>query len=274
MRSEVVDQRKAVNDAFSKQSLHFEDDDFSNPVLQEWRKRVYVHVDQLIKPNSRILELNAGTGIDASYFAGRGHLVHATDLSNGMIAKLNEKASAFPNKITVQQVSFDELDQVDGKFDFVFSNFGGLNCIEDLTGVTKHLPRLLNEGAFVTWVIMPRICPWEWTWVLKGKFGDAFRRLRKKGTVSHLEGEYFYTYYHSVSKIKYSFGPQFQFIKSEGLGVFSPPPAAQHFAKTFPSLSTFLSQIDRRFSNKYPFKRWGDHVIVTFSFYGKDGKRR
>ncbi len=268
MLTEQVDQRKRVDAAFSKQSTHFDENDLSNSVLQTWRQRIYAHVDQFIKPNSRILELNAGTGIDAIRFAKQGHTVHATDISSGMIMRLEEKIArhSLHNKISQQQVSYTELDQVNGKFDYVFSNFGGLNCIDDLKKVTRHLPELLNEGAFVTWVIMPRIAPWEWTWILKGKFKDALRRFEKKGVRANVDGESFLTYYYSLGEIKNSFDPQFQFIKSEGLGVFSPPPSAENFIKKFPSVCNFLNHRDRSISKLFPFNRWGDHLIVTLKF--------
>jgi ubiquinone/menaquinone biosynthesis C-methylase UbiE len=264
MSSETFDQQKNVNAAFSKQSAHFDEDDLRNPILQAWRQRVYGHVDQFVKPNSKILELNAGTGIDAMRFAELGHEVHATDLSNGMIVKLKEKSSAMADQITVQQLSFDRLDLVEGKFDYVFSNFGGLNCIEDLKEVTKHLPRLLNPAGFVTWVIMPRIAPWEWVWMLKGNFSGAFRRFKKNGVMAHLEGEFFRTYYHSLREIEKSFGQQFQLVGCEGLGVFSPPPGAEQFIKKFAHISGFLNRIDRTMSKNSPFSGWGDHIIVTF----------
>jgi len=269
MPTERVEQRKAVAAAFGKQSIHFDADDSSNSVLQEWRRKIYSHVNRFVKPNSRILELNAGTGIDASYFAGLGHTIHATDISDGMIEKLKEKASKSFGRITVQQVSFDQLDKVEGTFDYVFSNFGGLNCTDDLGEVTKHLPRLLKKKAFVTLVIMPRITPWEWTWILRRKFTDAFRRLRKEGALSHLEGERFYTYYHSLGEVTQSFDSRFCLLKSEGLGIFSPPPSAQNFVKRFSSLASFLSWTDSVFSGISPFNRWGDHVIVTFLFNEK-----
>lgn len=266
MPTDVANRWDAINAAFSKQSSHFDADDMANPILQQWRTRIYQHVDQFLRPNSKMLELNAGTGIDAVRFAGKGHTIHATDISNGMIAKLREKASVSSGKITVQQVSFDQLDQVSGKFDYVFSNFGGLNCIEDLAPVTKQLPKLLKDGAFITWVIMPRVSPWEWTWLLKGKFGEAFRRIKKQGASAHLEGEYFKTYYHSVAQIERSFNSQFRLLKSEGLGFFAPPPASQNFASRFPGISRFLDQTDHALSKKFPFHHWGDHVIVTFLF--------
>src|SRR5579872_5892476 len=112
---------RTVDQAFSKQASHFDEDDISNPILQQWRQQVYAHVDQFIKPNSRILELNAGTGIDAVHFARSGHRVHATDLSTGMIATLNKKVAqlSLHDEISVQQISFQNLAEVNGKFDFV-----------------------------------------------------------------------------------------------------------------------------------------------------------
>lgn len=268
MPTELTDQWKNVDRAFSKQSTHFDEDDFSNPILQEWRQRIYAHVDKFLKPDSKILELNAGTGIDAIRFAQQGHSVRATDLSSGMIARLREKIliDSLADKIIAQQVSFDKLDEVEGKFDYGFSNFGGLNCIDDLEKVTMYLPKLLNNGAYITWVIMPRISPWEWTWIFKGKFKAAFRRLNVNGTTARLEGESFTTFYHSLGKIKKSLGPAFKLINAEGLGVISPPPSAENFVKRFRTISNLLNRIDRATSKIPQLNRWGDHVIVTFQF--------
>ncbi len=256
-----------VNAAFSKQSPHFDEDDLSNPILQQWRQQVYAHADLFLKPHSTILELNAGTGIDAVRFAKQGHRVHATDLSDGMIEQLNKKIGelSLSKKITTQQVSFENLKEVTGKFDFVFSDFGGLNCAEDLAGVMRDLPRLLNQGACLTLVIMPRICLWELSWVLKGQFKKAFRRLSGK-TMAHLEGEFFVTYYYSLRDIKKIVGPQFKFLKAEGLGVLSPPPAATNFYKRYPALIKFLNRSDQTIRNWFPFNRWGDHIVVTFQY--------
>src|SRR5258706_944757 len=154
---------EAVKRAFNKQAVHFDTDDLANPILQEWRKRIYAHVQAFLRPGSFLLELNAGTGIDALYFAGQGHRVHATDLSEGMVREMNKKIFALRiSGISCQQVSFQHLDEViQGDFDCVFSNFGGLNCIGDLSLVTRHLSRKLKTGGHVTWVIMPPFCPWE-----------------------------------------------------------------------------------------------------------------
>jgi SAM-dependent methyltransferase len=259
-----------VNKAFSKQSVHYDEHDASNLILKSWREQVYNHANQFINSTDRILELNAGTGIDALHFTQLGHSVLATDLSDGMIQQIQSKIRLhnLQQRLSCLQLSYDQLDKLNGqKFDFVFSNFGGLNCIDNLAKVTQHLPQILNEKAYVTWVIMPKVSPWELLGIIKGHGAKSFRRFKKEGTLAHLEGEYFPTYYHSLSDIKKAFGRSFRFIKSEGLGVFSPPPHS-HMAMKNPALYSFLKNADEVVKNYFPFNRCADHIIVTFQFLG------
>lgn len=103
----TLDPLDAVNRAFSKQSPHYDQEDSTNPVLADMRRQVYAHVHRLIKPGSSILELNAGTGIDALHFASSGYAVHATDLSDGMIREIRKKieSSSLGDRFTCQQLS-------------------------------------------------------------------------------------------------------------------------------------------------------------------------
>jgi len=75
---------QAAEKAFSKQSAIFDEIYSSNIIIQYKRQRVRDHLEQFLKPNSKILELNAGTGEDAVWFGKHGHTVHATDISKGM----------------------------------------------------------------------------------------------------------------------------------------------------------------------------------------------
>jgi ubiquinone/menaquinone biosynthesis C-methylase UbiE len=261
---------KSVNQAFSKQASHFDEEDASNSILQDLRTQVYSHVEKYLGPNSKILELNSGTGIDALHFIKGGHSVHATDLSDGMILQIQNKIQKFQLQklLTVQQVSFDDLEEVAIKnFDFIFSNFGGLNCIRDLSGVTRHLPGLLKPGAYVTWVIMPHVYLWEIATILKLN-RNAFRRLSKTGVTAHLEGHYFSTYYHSLSEIKKAFGKSFSLIATEGLAAISPPPHAFKFQQNHKRLYKKLRYIDSLVRKTFPFNQWADHIIVTFQYKG------
>lgn len=258
----------AVNRAFSKQSLNYDAADLENRILQDMRKQVYSHVSKFLKEDNRILELNAGTGIDALHFAQLRHYVHATDLSDGMIDQIEKKITQhLNNRLTCQQLSYDQLTALSGqRFDYVFSNFGGLNCIDDLTKVTKNLSGILNSKAFVTCVIMPPVCPWELLWIFKGEIKHAFRRFHKKGVMAHLEGEYFLTYYHSLTQIKEAFGEEFKFIKAEGVCALSPPPASIDFSMKHPYFHQFLKTVDAAMRFSFPFNRWADHIIVTFQY--------
>ena len=265
----IVNSNNTVNRAFSKQSLAYDSDDNVNQVLQDMRQQVYRHVSGFMKKSSEVLELNAGTGIDALHFVQEGHRVHATDLSDGMISQIEKKIvdHQLQDRLTCQQLSYDQLQQLEGrKFDYVLSNFGGLNCIDELSKVTMSLPTLLNPGGFVTWVIMPPVCLWELLWIFKGHGKQAFRRFNQQGVMAHLEGEYFKTYYHSLSQIKEAFGPEFKFIKSEGLCALSPPPSRGDFSAKHPMVYQFLRKLDSLVRSSFPFNRWADHIIVTFQF--------
>jgi hypothetical protein len=262
-------QTEAINKAFSKQSLHFDEEDQTNKVLIDMRIQIYKHVAAYMRPASYVLELNAGTGIDALYFISNGHSVLATDLSTGMIDQINKKISRhnLQNKLSCRQLSYDQLNKVrDKKFDYVFSNFGGLNCIADLSQVTRYLPPLLNKGAYVTWVIMPPVCLWEWMGLIKGNLRGAFRRFKKDGVRSHLEGEYFQTYYHSLAQIKSAFGPHFRLVKSEGLAALSPQPHRGDFPIKYPRLYKGLRYLDSLVRARFPFNRWADHIVVTCQY--------
>ncbi|MEI9918793.1 MAG: methyltransferase domain-containing protein [Bacteroidota bacterium] len=236
----------AVNKAFSAQSAHYDEDDKANMVIADLRQQVYRHVARFMKEKSRVLELNAGTGIDAAWFASKGHSVLATDLSDGMVSEMKKKG------IDARQLSYDKINSIGEKFDYVFSNFGGLNCIDDLGKVTTHLSGLLKPGGSVTWVIMPPVCLWE-------IMSMTFRRFHKNGVMAHIDGHYFRTWYHSLSDIKKAFGDQFEFIESEGLAALSPPPHKTDFFAY-----RFSRKIDQVFNRTFPFNRWADHIIVTF----------
>src|SRR5690348_11110466 len=124
-----------VSDAFSKQSAVF-DDTYQNNTTTLWmRDRVRSEVLRFIKPNDTILELNCGTGIDTVFFAQKGYKVLATDNAPGMLGMLESKIDplSLQDRIETKRCSFNELEQLgNAQFDYIFSNFGGLNCTDQL----------------------------------------------------------------------------------------------------------------------------------------------
>src|SRR5438067_1743932 len=79
-------QESIIEQAFSRQSVVFDEIYSGNAIIQYKRERVRSHVMSYAKPGNRMLELNSGTGEDAIFFAENKLLVHATDISAKKIA--------------------------------------------------------------------------------------------------------------------------------------------------------------------------------------------
>jgi ubiquinone/menaquinone biosynthesis C-methylase UbiE len=255
--------------AFSKQSIVFDELYSGDTIVQYKRDRVRKQVNSLLKPNSHILELNAGTGEDAIYFAERGHTVHATDISTGMISKLQSKLSSkgLEKNITTEICSYTSLNnlQAKGPYDHVFSNLAGLNCTDQLDKVLSSFGPLIKKGGTVTLVVLPKFCLWEFLLLAKGKFKTAFRRFSgKKGARSHIEGEYFTCWYYNPSYIKKYLAGDFEWLQTEGLCTLVPPSYLVHFAEKHPRVYSFLCRMENRYRLSWPWRSIGDYYIISF----------
>src|SRR5690606_271623 len=117
---------EAIERAFSKQSAVYDQEDAHNIILRDLRNQVYDHVGRFLTPGSRILELNAGTGIDATYLARAGHTVMAIDAALWMVRQIESTIATYipGERVSVRLLSFDRLYLLRGiKFHYVLSNF-------------------------------------------------------------------------------------------------------------------------------------------------------
>ena len=263
------DYYKNVKEAFSLQSLDYDDYEMLHSTLKYMRTEVRNHVMRYLRDGDRMLEINAGTGNDAVFFAKNGFRVHATDISGGMIYQLKNKVTKYKldSHVSIQQCSFTELDKVTcGPFDYIFSNFGGLNCAPDLRQVTKFFPFLLNKKGRITLVLMPPLCPWEIALIFRGHLKTAFRRLKKNGVKSHIEGKYFNTFYYTPRQTINALDEKFRIIELQGLSSFIPPPYMSNFPGRFPSIFNSLKYLDKYFSKHFPFNSLADHFILTAEY--------
>lgn len=261
-------QEKDASVAFSRQAAVFDELYSSDSIIQYKRKRVRDHVLQFLKPNSTILELNAGTGEDAVFFAQQGHIVHATDISEAMQTRLKEKVELYnlQMKISEEICSFNQLDFLSnrGPYDLIFSNFAGLNCTNNLSSVLLSFDSLLKPGGYVTLVILPKFCLWEFLLFFKGKFKTALRRFSgKRGTKAHIEGEYFRCWYYNPSFIKKKLKKTFTVIKLEGLCTIVPPSYIEGFAKKHRKTFNRLVKFEKKWKAAWPWKLIGDYFIIT-----------
>lgn len=254
--------------AFSRQSLVFDELYSADKIIQYKRERVRNHVLRYIEAGGRILELNAGTGEDAVYFAEKGYPVHATDISTGMQAVLQQKAAGryLSGSITNELCSFTELETLadKGPYNHIFSNFAGLNCTDRLDKVLASFPALLEKNGVVTLVLLPGFCLWESALILKGKWRTAFRRFAgKKGAPAHLEGNYFTCWYYHPSYITEKLGDDFQLLSIEGLCTLVPPSYINGFAEKYPGLFRFLCRAENRWKSFWPWRSIGDYYIIS-----------
>jgi ubiquinone/menaquinone biosynthesis C-methylase UbiE len=259
----------SIAEAFSRTAEKYDTFAVDHPNQTRMRHKVYAHVERFIPAGSRILELNAGTGTDAVALARRGYTVHATDIATGMLDRLRDKIQRFDlhTKITVEQCSFTELQNIEGApFDAVFSDLGGLNCIPDLSPVIAQLPKVLRPGGVVTWVLMPPVCLWEMAEIFRGHPKLAFRRFSRSGTHASLEGLNFIVYYFTPEKVLEWFGKEYACLSIEGLSVITPTAESKNFAKRYTRLYRTLSRIDDRLALHRPWRGWGDFFIISMRY--------
>lgn len=267
-RSPVNFQEKAAAAAFSRQAPLFDQLFGADPAIRYKRKRVRDHMLGFLQPSSQILELNAGTGEDAIFFARLGHQVHATDIAGGMQEVLRNKVkeAGLENLVTNELCSFTELENLSaqGPYDHIFSNFAGLNCTGQLEKVLDSFSYLLKPGGHVTLVMLPRFCLWEFLLLFKGKFRTAFRRFTgHKGTNAHIEGTIFRCWYYNPSYIRKQLSESFDLVELEGLCCLVPPSYIQGFSVKYPGVSQFLERKENALRHKWPWKSIGDYYIMT-----------
>ncbi len=258
-----------IAEAFSRTAEKYDAFALNHPHLTRMRNKVYAHVDRLLPAGARILELNAGSGVDAVELARRGYRVHATDIAPGMLQRLQDKVEqhGLGGQVTSQLCSFTELAQAQGApFDAVFSDLGGLNCLPDLSPVIRDLPKVLRPGGLVTWVLMPPVCLWEMAEVFRGNARLAFRRFSPAGARSHLEGLHFNVYYFTPRQVIDWFGPDYDRLALEGLSVITPTAESKNLAVRFPRLYGGLSWLDDRLSTRSPWWGWGDFFILSLRY--------
>lgn len=254
--------------AFTRQSAVFDSIYSTDMIVQYKRERVRTHVGSYLPPQASILELNAGTGEDALYFAGKGHRVHATDISEGMMQELEAKVADHNpgGRISCELCSFTSLEKLvqKGPYDLIFSNLAGLNCTDQLGGVLKSLPPLLKPGGVVTLVLLPGFCLWETSLVFKGHFKTAFRRFAgRRGAPAQIEGAGFRCWYYNPGYITQRLEKDFSLLSIEGLCTLVPPSYMEHFAEKYPQLYRFLQRAEDRLKYRWPWRSTGDYYIIS-----------
>ncbi|MDC8005760.1 methyltransferase domain-containing protein [Aureisphaera galaxeae] len=231
------------------------------------RHRVYQFLSRNILPVSEklnILEINCGTGEDALYLANKGHRVLATDISEAMIAAAHEKRASDNVQFLKQDITAIRKDTFSEKFDLIFSNFGGLNCLspEQLRKFMEIAPSLLQPQGKMVWVIMPRHTLWERVYfMLKGKLKRAFQR-KNKGPVSvNVEGVTVPTWYYNPQEIVHLAKDGFVATAIKPIGICIPPSYLESFFASRKKLLGIFRRMESWFNYGF-WAKYADHYII------------
>jgi len=225
------------------------------------RQRVWERAAALFPPGARILELGCGTGEDAVHLARAGRCVVALDASTEMIrlARLKAAAAHCSARVEFHARPIEALDGLESHppFDGVFSNFGAINCVQDLPGLAALLARRLAPGARMLWVPMGRHVPWEWAWFLaRGDAARAFRRLRAGG----VEWRGLKIQYPTPATLARQLVPWFETTHREALGVALPPSYAAGWLDAAPRRFALLRGLER--ATRGFTAALGDHYLL------------
>ena len=227
------------------------------------REIVWSRLEQVFRPSQRILELGCGTGEDAVWLASRGVRVVATDPSLQMIRMAHRKTLSADCQVRIEFrcVAMEDIGSfADGDvFDGVLSNFGAVNCVQDLQTLVANVADRLAPGAPLLWVVMGRHAPWEWLWYLmRGRWGKAWRRMRPDG----IEWRGLTISYPTPAQVRSLLLPYFAVTRLAPLGVALPPSYAAAWLERWPLAATVLTRLERWAQRSSMLASWSDHFIV------------
>src|ERR1700685_245549 len=146
-------QLRETQEAFDSVAADYDGPRGNNDLIQDMRAEMWRWLDATFAPGSRLIDLGCGTGLDAIRMAGLGHDITATDWSGQMVERTLERARRATPAATLRAlvIGAHELQRLEGegRFDGAYSNLGPLNCVPDLTAVSRRIaaPRRQRGGC-------------------------------------------------------------------------------------------------------------------------------
>ncbi len=229
------------------------------------RDRVYYWLDKIgfFQSKKNVFEINCGTGFDAKKFALKGHLVTATDKSAEMIKLAKESTTNIDFfRLDITQLNTNNKLK---KSNVLFSNFGGLNCIDnnEMNNLIKHITATQKQKDLIIWVLMSRFCLSEAIYfLLKLKFSKVLRRNTNKAVSVNVDGQKVNTYYYSPQKLKKKINQNYRTVLLKPVAIFLPPSYTEQYFKKNKKILKLLNNLEHIFGRFTFLARWSDHYII------------
>ena len=229
------------------------------------RRAVRRELARAFPPGASVLEIGGGTGEDALWLAERGRSVLLTDISPRMVLRARAKFAGHRG-LRAQVAAAEAIETIDlggERFDGAFSNFAGLNCVEDLARVACGLARLIRPGGSAVLVVFGTFCPGEWLVEgLRRRPAEMVRRFKRKPVNARIGGNEFSVRYFTTAELVSAMAPWFDLAARRGIGVFVPPSAAEPWISRHPHLVAGLDALDDALGR--PLAIFGDHILYRF----------
>lgn len=267
-RADALDETQLLQtqQAFDSVAADYDGPRGNNELIQRMRLTLWDTVCAEVPPGRRLLDLGCGTGIDAFEFARRGYEVVASDWSPQMVERTRARAESggLAERVSARHVGIHQLEQIDDRFDAIYSNFGPLNCAPDLNAVAAQCERLLRPGGLLIFSVIGRICPWEMAYyTFKGRFRRAAIRAARGATAVGMNRHTIWTYYYSPREFYRAFADRFTLESYRALSLFMPPPYLVDVYRRHRAGCERLGKLDDRFGSLPLLRNMGDHFLIV-----------
>jgi len=151
------------------------------------------------------------------------------------------------------------------QFDMIFSNFGGLNCINirNLKHFFHTTDLILKENGTLALVLMPKKCLWErFYFSSKGNIKKAFRRNTSTSVSAHVDGTIVPTWYYNPKQIIEMTKDKYTVEMVKPIGFMIPPSYLEPFFKNKGRILSFLGWLDQKLTYFSWLSPYADHFII------------
>ena len=252
---------------FNSSASSYDDEFTFSTIGKLQRERVYywLNIIGFFSSSKKVFEINCGTGYDAEQFYQHGHQVLATDVSESMIAYAKGKRS---KRIEFKIQSFQEvaISSEVSNYNVLFSNFGGLNCINkgELINFFNKIASNQNQGQQLICVLMSKECWIESVYFFfKGEFSKMNRRNTNNGIGVTVKEEKVTTYYYLPEEVETILKPNYKIKLVKPIAVFLPPSYMEPFFKRNKIALQLLNKLEQIFGRFTYLANKADHYIIV-----------
>jgi ubiquinone/menaquinone biosynthesis C-methylase UbiE len=259
---------RETREAFDSVAADYDGERGNNALVQDMRQEMWRWLDQTFPPGSRLLDLGCGTGLDAIRMAGLGHSVTATDWSQAMVRRTEERAEReqLTGRVRALNVGAHELGRLEGEatFDGAYSDLGALNCVPEPAVVAAECARLLRPGGSLVFSVIGRVCPWEiGHYLLRGRWARVKVRYAGGAVPVSLNRHIVWTSYYGPREFYREFSLHFRLVHYRGLCLFAPPPYLTGARERHPGWYRTLWRLDRLTAGWPLMRTMGDHFLIV-----------